>query len=371
MKTYRRFIRMGNSVKASPKFKRKSDAEDWYQEMLKKKHFEKSSLEFVSKNPSMTMIEYSRVWLDEREKHYPKSTTASDEQRLRDYILPIFAQKPLNRITVQDVQKFFKKVSSEGYRAKGFTISDKTLNKVKVLLSTIFNDALNEDPPIVLKNPVFGLKLRPKKRLGKKKPVFIKSSEDVLSFLTAAKEIGGDTFLLASLALMSGLRKQEMIALRWECLDLENRVLEIKEKYQQASKTIVDGTKGGTEETRLVPIPNELIEILIKHRQVSKYKEPHDFVLARAGGRHYQARAVNYLIEHVRTRSNVFSTVHGLRHTYGREFVLKTGNQKALQAILGHASSSTTDLYSDISGTRIRGFGESVSYDISVKKKGS
>lgn len=371
MKTYRRFIRVGNQVKASPKFQRKSDANDWYQEMLKKKNFEKNDLEYTSKNPSITMIEYSRTWLLEREKHYPKSTTSSDEQRLRDYILPVFARKPINRITTADCQRFFKKIKTEGFRAPGLTISDKTLTRIKVLLSTIFSDAMNEDPPIVSKNPVYGMKLKAKKRMGKKKPVYIKSTDEVLAFLKAAKEIGGHTYIVCSILLMSGLRKQELIALRWECLDLENSLFEIKEKYEQASNRILDGTKGGSEQTRLVPISAELIRVVLEHKAEAEFTDPRDFIVCEPNGRHYYARSINYMIEAVRQKSKVFSTVQGLRHTYGREFVLKSGNLKVLQAILGHTSSSTTDLYSDLSGGRIKGFGETMSYDIGVKKRGS
>lgn len=61
-------------------------------------------------------------------------------------------------------------------------------------------------------------------------------------------------------------------------------------------------------------------------------------------------------------------SVHGLRHSYGREFAARSGNLKALQAILGHSSSQTTDLYSDLAGDRIKEFGNVVTFEEKKKK---
>ncbi len=69
------------------------------------------------------------------------------------------------------------------------------------------------------------------------------------------------------------------------------------------------------------------------------------------------------MVEEVREKAKLDISPHGLRHTFGREFAQNTGNIKALQAILGHSSSSTTDIYSELAGDRIKGFGEAVTYE--------
>lgn len=144
----------------------------------------------------------------------------------------------------------------------------------------------------------------------------------------------------------------------------------------QASNSILSGTKAGSDEGRIVPIPAELVRILADWRAgVAKGLEG-DFVftdmnalnLGKRG--HYAARVINNWVEAVRARAKVHCTVHGLRHTYGREFAMRGGNIKALQAILGHSSSQMTDRYSNLGGQRLKAFGETVSFDQQGVKKG-
>lgn len=369
MKTYRRFIRIKKRLIPSPKFRRKSDADDWYHQMLKKKHYDRHGLDYSPDDSGVTVIEYSRKFLAEREKAgYPPSTTKSDEQRLRDYILPSLAEKPIALVSPADVRALLTRISKVGYRKRDFKISAKTRAKVQVLLSTIFSEALNEEPPLVKSNPCLGIKLK-EAREGTADPVYIANREDCLKFLKAAKEIGPRHFVLASTVMMSGVRKQELIAARWRSLDPKARTLTISEKYIQADNSIVPGTKAGKRVVRPIPIPAELVAILSDFRTTSAWRLPEHFILCReSDGRHLFARDVSNMIEAIREKAGVFSTTHGLRHTYGREFVLSTGNTKALQAILGHSVSATTDLYSNLGSDRVAGFGESVSFDLGVKK---
>ena len=167
---------------------------------------------------------------------------------------------------------------------------------------------------------------------------------------------------------MSGIRKQELIALRWNCFDAAGGRLILREKLEQASNSILRGTKAGEEITREIPIPAELVRILEEYRLSIDSNAPGDLILKRPDGRHLNAREVWAMIRGFARRAELYVTVHGLRHTYGREFVLLTGNLKALQAILGHSSPVTTGLYSDLAGERTRGFNESVTFDTSVKR---
>ena len=168
--------------------------------------------------------------------------------------------------------------------------------------------------------------------------------------------------------LMSGIRKQELIALKWNCFDAGAGRLLLREKLEQASKLQFAAARRRAEEvTREVPIPAELVRILEEFR--AGRDMPESLILSRPDGRHLNARQVWAMIQRVREKAGLYVTVHGLRHTYGREFVLRTGNLKALQAILGHSSSATTDIYSSLAGERTRGFNESVTFDTSVKKR--
>lgn len=188
----------------------------------------------------------------------------------------------------------------------------------------------------------------------------MKDGEEFQKFLAASKEIGKLEFLVASIFLLSGLRKQEAIALRWESIDFERGILLIKERYEQASGNIIQGTKSGLNITRQVPVPKDLINLLSEHRKTSKFDQGNDFVLSDDKGHHFFGWDVSRLINAVRDRAGFDVSTHSLRHSYGRQFVANGGSVKILQSILGHSSSSVTDLYSDLAGKRIEGAGETV-----------
>jgi integrase len=371
MKYYRRFIRINGELHTSPRFNKKSDAETWYHEKRKKKQFLRDGIIIDEKDDSLRFIDYARTWLEKRMTEYPQSTWKGDEQRLRDYILPLMSEISITSITTSQVRSLLMKISEPGFlesEKPTFQISTSTRTRVKALLSVMFSDALNEDPPIVSINPVLGIKFK-ERRKGTKKPRHLGSADECLKFLSAAKEIGSIHFLVGSIFLMSGVRKQELIAMKWKSFDARNQTLSLSEKYEQTSNSIKSGTKAGEDVSRKVPISSQLADVLKEYKKTTKHKGPDDFIVARADGRYFGARDINRIIETVREKAKLDISPHGLRHTFGREFVLNTGNLKALQAILGHASSKTTDIYSDLTDDRLKGFHEAVTFQKGVKER--
>lgn len=355
MTPFRRFIRLGSKVLASPQFTKKADANEWYRQMLKKKSASRRGLEYRGKT---TFIEYARTWMDHRQANYPASTWKADEQRLRDYVLPYWADTPIADLTRQHVHALLKRAAEK-------KISRQTQMRIKALCSIIFSDAMNEEPPLIEFNPAHGVEMSGSRK-GPRKPVFLGDRDECLRFIAAARELGETHLLIAATLLMTGLRKQELIALRWSCVSFDTGNITVHEKLEQATGAIVRGTKAGEEVERVVPVPAELMALLQGHWTRNKPLFDEAFVLT-GNVHHMHPRKVSRMVADICERAKLKVTVHGLRHTYGREFVLNTGNVKALQAILGHSSSSTTDIYSNLAGERVKGFGEAVSFDTGVK----
>lgn len=355
-KLYRKSIRINGEVHTSPRFRLKKDADEWYTLMRRKKQFLRDGfiVEADATN-EITVFEWARTWIKMRMENYPKATWSSDEQRLRDYVLPDLSDIPLSAVTPSLVRSTLKKISDEGK-------SLATRDRVKALMSALFGDAFNHEPPLIHQNPVIGLKFNDR-RVGKAKPNFLEGEKACNDLLIAAKGLGSTHLSIVALGMMAALRKQEMLALRWSSFDEKKNQLLVSEKVEQVSASIKKGTKGGENVERLIPIPKVLTKILVEHRKQSKFKAPHDFILARkSDGRFIDPTSAYRFTKEAAEAAKVTVHVHGLRHTFGRMFAEKSGNMKALQAILGHSSSSTTDIYSNLAGDRLQKFSEVVSF---------
>lgn len=92
------------------------------------------------------------------------------------------------------------------------------------------------------------------------------SAEDARAILQAAKGRPDEARWVT--ALLLGLRPGEALGLTWECVDLENKTLTIKQQLQTLPKigvTLQSATK--TEAgARIIPIPEFLVEIFKLHR---------------------------------------------------------------------------------------------------------
>lgn len=248
------------------------------------------------------------------------------------------------------------KVIEPGFKP-GKSIGSATRDRVQALISSILISAVNEFPPLTKVNVCRDIRFS-ERRKGKKKPRYLGSREDCMKFLAAARQTGFVQYLVCFIFLSCGLRKQELAALRWSSINLEMKSMEICEKLEQCTNLILSGTKAGVDSTRTIPISQDLADLLKEHRNNSSNSRDDDFVISTPLGDHLTARQISRIIEIVRGKAGLDISAHGLRHSMGRLFVANGGSLKVLQAVLGHSSSATTDIYSNLSGKQIAGFGE-------------
>ena len=149
-----------------------------------------------------------------------------------------WGDRRINEITADDLRKLVSRLRDQG------EWSDKTINHVVGHLRVALNQAVQGGK--IDKNPMDTVRMLPVPR-GR------------LRFLTEAEESRLKEILLPShfrlvrFAILTGLRREEQFSLRWEYIDLENRVLTIPR------------SKHG--DTRHVPLSNEAIGILKEIRK--------------------------------------------------------------------------------------------------------
>jgi integrase len=137
------------------------------------------------------------------------------------------------------------------------------------------------------------------------------------------------------LAAYAGLRMGEIIALRWEDVDLDSGWIHIRPRKDWAPKTATSA--------RSIPITGELAQCLSRLTPEGRWVAPR--VPGQQWTRSTLNRSVLQLFEAAGVRGDGFHTTHRLRGTFATEVLKASGDLRSLQAMLGHANLSVTSMY--------------------------
>ncbi|MEZ5100276.1 MAG: tyrosine-type recombinase/integrase [Thermoleophilia bacterium] len=258
---------------------------------------------------------------------YKPSVIRSYERALELRVLPALGARRLADIQRREVQRF-----ADGLLGAGLDPS--TVRNILMPLRVILRRAI-EDGDLTI-NPTAHLRLPAVK--GRRER--IASPEEAKLLLAALPE--RDRAIWAT-ALYGGLRRGELLALRWEDVDLARGVLRVERAYdEKARESIVPKSRAGR---RTVPIVGALRDELVAH----KAREARDsgLVFGTAAGQPVVSSNV-WRRAQVAWRNAGLTPIglHEARHTFASILIAAGVNAKALTSYMGHASIQTTyDLY--------------------------
>lgn len=258
---------------------------------------------------------------------YKPSAIRSYEGALRDRILPILGGKKLADVQRRDVQRLADELLAAG-------LDPSTVRNALMPLRVIFRRAI-EDGDLAL-NPTSHLRL-PAVRGRRER---IASPEEAQRLLAALPD--RDRAVWAT-ALYAGLRRGELMALRWENVDLAKGVIRVERAYDEKSRVEVEPKSQAGRRT--VPIVGALRDELVAHRARQN----------RDGGLAFGATAETpFVASNLWRRAQVSWRradltpigLHEARHTFASVLIAAGVNAKAITTYMGHASIQTTyDLY--------------------------
>lgn len=150
--------------------------------------------------------------------------------------------------------------------------------------------------------------------------------------------------LFAFMALYTGLRRGELLALHWEDFDLESRRITVsKSMYYENGECKIKKPKTNAG-IRYVPILDKLVPYIKKS----------GIVFERKDGEYYTNGSFEKAWERYCKDTGVDCTPHQLRHAFATMLYEQNLSDKDIQYVLGHAQLSTTmDIYTDVRNQRI------------------
>lgn len=271
-----------------------------------------------------------------------------EENTIKSYTAPLrrakeaFGDMPVQKITPQVADEYIHKFKRKGYARK--TVANNFMVLNMILSFAVVKGYTQINPAREVKLPK-GLKTH-KRDIASDKDIKIVKQNYNTPF--------GD---MAYWALYTGLRKAELIALRWE--DIQDGFIVIsRSSYFKNGHPYLKYPKS-EKGKRKIPVLNALNE-KIKIGTGLVFKNPDGEMLTES---QFRKRWEKYV-----KLTGITSTLHQLRHAYATMLFENEIDVLDAQLLLGHAQASTTqDIYTHIRNTRQKKLKEKMlNFDIDV-----
>jgi integrase len=292
---------------------------------------------------SLTVAAYLDLWLDAVEPSVRYSTWKRYEQLTRSHISPTLGRLRLTRLEPHHIQKLY------GEKLEGW--SPTTVAHMHRVLHRAIDQAMKWG--YVSRN-VASLVTPPRPRRREMKILTVKEAKALF------KEAKGTRFeALYCVALTVGLRQGELLGLRWQDIDLDQKRLEVR-------RALIVGKDGPTfaepktsKSRRRIKLTAFAVESLKKHRasqaeerlKLGEAWTDMDLVFPNEVGKPVEPsnlirRSFKPLLKVAKLPTIRF---HDLRHTCASHLLAANIHPKVVSEILGHASIAITlDVYSHI-----------------------
>jgi integrase len=254
------------------------------------------------------------------------SEILSKEKILRVHLVPYFGGMDLNEINNLDIEKYKAQKKQVG-------LSAKTINNHLTVLRKAFQCAL--DWGAVKTCPTVKRLKTPQQKYD-----FL-TQEECRDLFAAADGIYRDMIMVA---LGTGLRFGELIALSWEDVDFKIGELTIRQSYAM-------GVLGSTKSDRIRHIP---ISDSVRHTLYRIRKDKGLVFTDTQGNPLNQCQCVYRLYAICKKAGLRKIGWHTLRHTFASHLVQAGANLVAVQGLLGHSDIRTTMRYAHINRAALR-----------------
>jgi integrase len=298
----------------------------------------------------MKLKDFAAKWLDEyvRPNLAPK-VTHNYEQILNLHVIPALGAARLDQVKPLHIVEYENNLRRDGARLDGKPggLADSSIMKHHRILSSMFNTAVQWQ--ILKESPV--ARVKPPKVNKKVAPAY--NEEQVATMLATLDSEPLKWRVLVHLALASGCRKSELMALTWDDIDWAAGTIEITKSRQYCPEEGVherDCTKNETS-TRLISLPLMTMNLLknykaeqetLEEKFGSLWKGSTRLFTTNRGEDMFPDTPTQWFSKFLKKHNLPELNFHGLRHTAATLLIHSGANVKAVSTRLGHAEISTT-----------------------------
>ena len=286
-----------------------------------------------------TVTSWLRTWYELYAKPNVRTATANRyELIIETYTIPRIGHIKLKKLTTRHLQKLYKELLESGRihvgKSQDKGLSTTTVHSVHLMLHCALERAVKER--LIPRNPCEDCVVPKPRKLEMK----ILSPEHMKAYLEAAERRG--MLPMFYLELVSGLRKGELVALRWDDLDIQQRTIFVSKQYVRNPDGSLELTRPKTENSvRLVSIPQTAVDLLIQEH--AKHPDsPYLFPPPLTGEMYHPDSVVNLHKKILRDAGLEHLRFHDLRHTFATTALQNGVDAKTVSSMLGHFDAGFT-----------------------------
>lgn len=392
----------GKKIRETEKFE-PDDRFNAMTEKQKEKELNRFAAEFESKvlsgkilaGRNMTVKNFAEKWVKEYLKKREETTYDGYVNELESKIIPAIGHIKMSKLTPLHIQQFYNNLCEDGVRLDGKEghYSYGTIKKVAAVLSSMLSTAVIwqviesnpcerveltdpdanqnidededkenyftlEETSLFLEALEMEYKWKYKSHSRKKQGKVYKVAE-----YYEIKRIATQFKVFYNIAVFSGARRGEILALTWPDVNFENNTVRIIKNTVPARRKVVTKVPKNKTSKRYVSLPDSIMNMIKKYKvEQDEYKlkigdqwQGENFLFIQANGKKMHPSTPTHKFKEIVKKYNEVAieegmktlpenvTLHGLRHTSATLLITdKQTDIKTISKRLGHAKTSTT-----------------------------
>jgi integrase len=304
----------------------------------------------------MTLAAYLRHWLEaDIDRRVAARTAARHRGIVEKNIIPRLGHVPMRKLTAVHIEAFEAELQREGWvkwrrqqkkvqdaepaQAEKRGLSAQTVQHVHRTLSQALSHAVRLE--VLVKNPAAQVKPpRPERR-----EIKILGKDEIGTLLKAAK--GTQLYLPVLVAVTAGLRRGELLGLRWSDLDLKAGTLTVNQSIERIKGKVAFKAPKTKTSRRSITLPAATVQALQEYRgtqaeerlKLGFGRDSRGLVLTRADAEPQDADSLTKAFARLVAATKVTPiTFHGLRHTHISHLLMDGVHVKVVSERAGHAN---------------------------------
>ena len=211
--------------------------------------------------------------------------------------------------------------------------------KIFFVLRRCFDDAVSNN--YINANPMISLK--PAKKIKKE----VKTFSDNEIKIILSNPINSPTAYMIALQLFTGLRRGELLSLKWENINIKDKYIKICSSVSICEGGLAEKNTTNNKKDRIIPITEDILNVL---KKISENCSSKTYLFQNQKGGYislktYHDRYKGYFNK-LQSICNIrYMTPHKLRHTYATCLLRSGADIETVRCLLGHSTISTTQIY--------------------------